>query len=73
MTKTLRQLLRKYKMLTREDVERITENVLRELTLEVKNGDFTNPNERVVSLKYRGNVISSTSFSVVEKDEYGDW
>lgn len=71
--KILKQLSRKRKMLTREDVERITENVLRELSIEVYNGDFTNPNERVVSLMYKGNVISKTSFSVVEKDEYGDW
>lgn len=71
--KILKQLSRKRKMLTREDVERITENVLRELSIEVHNGDFTNPNERVVSLMFKGNVISKTSFSVVEKDEYGDW
>lgn len=57
-------------MLTREDVERITENVLRDLTLEMEREDWTNPNQRIIALKYNGRVISQTSFDVVQKREY---
>lgn len=57
-------------MLTREDVERITENILRNLTLEMDRECWTSPNNRVIVLKYNGNVISRTSFDVVQKREY---
>ncbi len=57
-------------MLTREDVERITENVLRNLTLEMEEVCFTGPNYRTIVLKYNGNVISRTTFDVVQKKEY---
>jgi hypothetical protein len=58
-------------MLTREDVERIVENVLRELTLEVENGSFyCDPNSRTVTLKLGDRTITSTSFSVEDKPGY---
>jgi len=57
-------------MLTRADVERIVENVLRELTIEVNRGGFTDPNSRTVQLKLGDRVISETYFDVVQKDEY---
>lgn len=57
-------------MLTRADVERITENLINELTIVVTNGPWTNPNERVVKLMFKDRVISETSFDVVQKDEY---
>jgi len=57
-------------MLVREDVERIVENVLRNLTLEMIARDFTNPNSRCVSLKLNGREIDRVYFDVVQKDEY---
>lgn len=58
-------------MLTREDVERIVENVLRELKLEVENGSFyCNPDERTISLKYKDKVIAQTRFDVTDKPGY---
>lgn len=59
-------------MLTRSDVERITENVLTQLHIEVTNGDFTRPNYRTVILKLGDKVISQTSFDVVQTREYED-
>lgn len=57
-------------MLTREDVERITENVLRDLSLEVTNGDFTDPNNRTIILKLGTVEISRTYFDVRQQREY---
>jgi len=57
-------------MLNRDDVQRIVENVLRDLTLEIKNGDFTDPNSRTIFLKYNGQEIDRVSFNVVQKREY---
>jgi hypothetical protein len=57
-------------MLTREDVERITENVLSQLHIVVRNGDFTMPNYRVVELKLGDRVISTDYFDVVQTREY---
>lgn len=59
-------------MLTREDVERITENVLRNLTLEMEFGDFADPNKRTVVLKLNNKVITKASFDIVQKREYED-
>lgn len=56
--------------MTRDDVERITENVLRNLSLEMERSDFTDPNRRTVVLKLNGTVISRTSFDVVQMREY---
>lgn len=57
-------------MLTRADVERITENVLKELRIEVKGGDFTSPNSRTIHLMYGDTIISTDYFDVVQTDEY---
>jgi hypothetical protein len=69
-------------MLTREDVERIVSNVIRErelmtkdefiqgLSISVTNGDFTNPNSRTVTIKFNGVEITSDYFDVVQTREY---
>jgi len=57
-------------MLTRADVERITENVLRELRVEVHTDNFTAPNSRVVTLKYRDEIISTDYFDIADRPEY---
>jgi len=56
--------------MTRDDVERITQNVLRELSIEIKDGGFTDPNSRTVLLKLGDTVLSETWFNVVQRDEY---
>lgn len=57
-------------MLTREDVERIIENVLSELRVEVSNGDFTSPNSRRITLKLGDRILSTDYFDVVQQREY---
>lgn len=57
-------------MLLREDVERIIENVLNELRLDVQDGDFTMPNYRTVVLKLGDRVITQATFDVVQTREY---
>ena len=57
-------------MLTRADVERITENIIKELKIEVSNGDFTDPNSRKISLVYKNQIFGTDYFNVVQKDEY---
>lgn len=59
-------------MLTRADVERITENVLRNLRIRVINGDFTDPNTRIIKLMYNDIEIDSEQFDIVQKSEYRD-
>ena len=54
----------------RDDVERIVENILRDLTIEVKDGDFTNPNSRTVILKLGDRELSRDWFDVVQQNEY---
>lgn len=56
--------------MTRDDVERIVENVLRDLSIHVNNGDFTDPNKRTVLLMYKGKEIDRASFDIVQTDEY---
>ena len=56
--------------LNREDIERIVENVISNLSIEVMNGSFVSPNERCVKLKLNRRVISETFFDVKDKDEY---
>lgn len=56
--------------LNKEDVERIIENVLSELSIHVSSGHFTDPNKRTITLKYKDKVISSDYFDVVQKREY---
>ena len=57
-------------MLTRADVERITENVLSELTITVRSGGFTDPNNRTIELKLGDRVITTAYFDVVQTSEY---
>ncbi len=54
----------------RDDVERIVENILTELKIEVKSGDFYMPNNRTVVLKLGDRIISQDSFDVVQTREY---
>ncbi len=57
-------------MLTKADVERITAQVLEDLTIEVEDGGFTDPNRREIKLRFRGKVISSDSFDIKQQREY---
>jgi len=57
-------------MLNREDVIRITEEVLKGLRLDVDRGHWTSPNERMIVLKYKDVVIDRMTFDVVQTDEY---
>lgn len=56
--------------MTRDDVVRITEQVISELSVSVKNGNFTDPNRRTIVLKHKDKVISETTFDVVQTGEY---
>ncbi len=56
--------------LDKEDVERIVESVLENLSIEISGGGFTNPNSRIVKLKYHHQTLSQTSFDVVQTREY---
>jgi hypothetical protein len=56
--------------MTRDDVIRITEQVLEGLSIDMLRPDFTMPNERTIVLKYNGCEISRTSFDVVQQREY---
>ena len=56
--------------LEKADVERIVECMLNDLSIHVKDGDFTCPNERKIVLKYRSTEISTAYFDVVQKGEY---
>ena len=55
--------------LGRADVERIVENVLKNLSVEVL--PSLNSNRLVLELKLNGDVISKTHFSINEED-YGE-
>ncbi len=57
--------------MTRDDVVRITESILSELRITVTDGDFTDPNSRVVTLYHGDRVLSYDYFDVSQQDEYG--
>lgn len=57
-------------MLNREDVERIVENVLSQLVLDVQDGDFTQPNSRTIILRHGDRIITRAYFDVVQTREY---
>lgn len=57
--------------LSKADVERITENVLRGLTLKIEDGGFTDPNSRSIILKLGTRELSRVYFDVVQQEEYG--
>lgn len=49
-------------------------NVLKEsLNFSVDRGDFTNPNERIVTVKFDDIEVTSFSFNVVQEKEYDDY
>lgn len=56
--------------MTRDDVERITEQVIKELRLTMPRGDFTDPNRRTIELTFKDQVIDSVTFDVVQVREY---
>lgn len=68
--------------MNKDDVEQIVSSIIKErklvsldellqgLSIHVKNGGFTDPNSRTVSLLFNGEEISSTWFDVVQMDEY---
>jgi hypothetical protein len=56
--------------MNRDDVIRITENVLSELQLNVYSGGFTEPNSRKVVLTLGDRIISTAYFDVVQTSEY---
>lgn len=58
--------------LNKYDVERIVQQLLSQLTLELNRGDFTNPNDRTILLKHNGEVIDYVTFDVRQRDEYED-
>lgn len=57
-------------MLTRDDVIRITESVIKDLRIHVTRGGFTDPNSWRVELRYQDELIDTDYFDVVQKDEY---
>lgn len=56
--------------MNRDDIIRITEDVIRNLSIEVKDGGFTDPNTRKISLLFHGKEISYDYFDITSKDEY---
>jgi hypothetical protein len=58
--------------LGKTDIERIVETMLGELSIEVKDGSFTDPNSRTIILKYKNTEVHRTWFDVVQKSEYKD-
>jgi hypothetical protein len=58
--------------LGRTDVERIIEDVLRELSIQVHDGTRTAPNNRKVELKFKNNVISTAYFDVKQRSGIND-
>lgn len=57
-------------MLLRSDVERIVENILSNLSIEVSPGDFTNPNTRKIELLLGDKVITTAYFDIVQTRPY---
>lgn len=57
-------------MLTREDIVRITEGVIRELKLVEERPTFTDPNTRTIHLKYKDQVIDTVCFDIKDRREY---
>jgi hypothetical protein len=57
-------------MTDRADIERIVENVLRDLTIEVTEDGW--PNTRCVILKMGSRELSRDTFSIIEVKNYYD-
>lgn len=51
--------------LDKNDVERIVENILNDLSIEVQYGGNLHPNTRTIILKYKNNIISESEFDVI--------
>ena len=59
-------------MLTRADVERIIENTLSQLIIEIDRGEWADTNSRRVDLKLGDRILSTAYFDVVQQSEYED-
>lgn len=57
-------------MLTREDVERITELVISKLKIDIYDGEDFDPNMREVVLTLDGKIIHTSFFYINQSDEY---
>lgn len=55
-------------MLDREDVERIIDNVLRDLTISMTTDHVTDPNDRCITLRFHGREIDRVYFNVEQVD-----
>jgi hypothetical protein len=51
-------------------IEDIKQYLKDNLTIDVEGGDFTCPNYRTIVLRLEGEIISTTTFDVVQKGEY---
>lgn len=56
--------------MNREDVVRITETVLKGLSLGLAPADFTDPNRRTIHLMFGKEKVSEVSIDVTQRDEY---
>lgn len=56
--------------MTRDDVERIVNVVLKGLSLELDRNDSWNPNSRTVRLMLDGEELTQVTFDVAQKPEY---
>lgn len=50
--------------------EDLKEMLKRNLRIKIRNGDFVNPNDRIIEIVFDDEVITSTTFDVVQKREY---
>lgn len=57
--------------MTRDDVERITSQLIKRLTIELEPIDKIDPNQRTILLKYDGDIIDSVTFDIVQTNGYG--
>ena len=57
-------------MLGKEDVDRIIEEAMKNLSIEVGAVDWINPNVRTIVLKYNNIEISRTSIDIKNRPEY---
>ena len=59
--------------MNRDDVIRITEEVLKNLKLELSDPYFMQSNYRTILLKYNNEVISQVDFDIIPKPEYDEF
>jgi hypothetical protein len=53
--------------------KRMVEALKAHLKFEVEGGDFTDPNTRVVKVRFGYHEVAKFSFNVKEKEEYSDY